>query len=241
METHTNTQAIAQADEPTSGHADLSFYFAIHQAQRDALVRYRDAVSTLAEVDRVERGKALAKWAKGFVFALEEHHYAEDTFFFPSLKEKVPSAGQVIDELESQHRHLDDLLERWPGVAAALADPKVTFLPARAEATAFAQELCDFLHDHLAIEDDDVLPLFWRHYSAVEYDAVQDEAIKKSKKAGMWFIAPFTVDCFAEGDERDAFLASVPGILRLLHRIVRPRYDRLATNAFGVTVGAPAA
>ena len=49
----------------------------------------------------------------------------------------------------------------------------------------------------------------------------------------MWFVAPFTVDCYAEGPERDAFLASVPGVLRLLHRLVRPSYDRLVATALG--------
>ena len=63
-----------------------------------------------------------------------------------------------------------------------------------------------------------MLPLFWRHYTAAEYEAVQDLAIKKGRKAGMWFVAPFTVDCYASGPERDAFLASVPGVLRLFHR-----------------------
>jgi hypothetical protein len=81
-----------------------------------------------------------------------------------------------------------------------------------------------------------VLPLFWRHYTAAEYDAVLARAIKKSKKAGMWFIAPFTVDCYAAGPERQAFLASVPAVLRLLHRIVRPRYDRLVAEALGTAV-----
>ena len=78
-----------------------------------------------------------------------------------------------------------------------------------------------------------MLPLFWRHYTAQEYDAVVQQAVKKGKKAGLWFVAPFTVDCYAAGPERDAFLASVPGVLRLLHRIVRPRYDRLLATAFG--------
>ena len=212
---------------------DLSFYFAIHQAQRDALGRYRDAVSTLTESERIDRGKALTRWAKGFVLELEEHHYVEDAFFFPSLRSKVASAGATIDGLEADHRHLDDLLGRWPAIAEALADPGVPFLDARAEATTFAEELHDFVRGHLAVEDQDLLPLFWRHYTAQDYDEVFQQAVKKGKKAGIWFVAPFSVDCWAEGPERDAFLASVPGILRLIHRVVRPSYDRLVAKALG--------
>ncbi len=212
---------------------DLSFYFAIHQAQRDALDRYRDAVSTLIESERIDRGKALARWAKGFTLELEEHHYVEDAFFFPSLRSKVASAGATIDGLEADHRHLDELLARWPSIAKALADPNVPFPHAKASATTFAEDLHDFIDGHLTVEDQDVLPLFWRHYSAQDYDVVFQQAVKKGKKAGLWFVAPFTVDCYAEGPDRDAFLASVPGVLRLLHRLVRPGYDRLVAKALG--------
>lgn len=211
---------------------DLTFYFALHDAQRAAVRRYRGAVTRLEESDRRERGAALKRWAKGFTFELEEHHYVEDRFFFPSLRGKVPSAHAVLDDLDTQHRDLDELLARWPSISSKLADPSVPFETARGEAVAFADELHDFLLFHLAIEDQDVLPLFWRNYTAAEYDAVTEQAVKKGKKSGMWFIAPFTVDCYPEGPERDAFLASVPGILRLLHRIVRPRYDRLTAAAF---------
>jgi hemerythrin-like domain-containing protein len=212
---------------------DLSFYFAIHEAQRAAIGRYRDAVAALTEPERIDRGKALARWAKGFMLELEEHHYVEDTFFFPSLRAKVATAGATIDSLQADHRDLDDLLARWPAITKALADPTVDFLPARADATTFAEALGDFLQRHLGIEDQDVLPLFWRHYTAAEYDTVLQQAVKKGKKAGLWFVAPFSVDCYREGPERDAFLASVPGVLRLLHRLVRPSYDRLVAKALG--------
>ena len=219
---------------------DLTFYFAIHQAQRNALGRYCDAVATLTEPDRIDRGKALRRWARGFTLELEEHHYVEDAFFFPSLRTKVASAAATLDGVEAEHRHLDDLLGRWSAISKALAEPSTPFHQAQAAAVAFAHELREFIHGHLAVEDKDVLPLFWRHYTASEYEAVEELAIKKGRKAGMWFVAPFTVDCYALGPERDAFLASVPGVLRLLHRLVRPHYDRLLATAFG-PVDAPQA
>lgn len=211
---------------------DLSFYFAIHRAQRAALVRYRAAVAALPEDHRQVRGQALARWAKGMAYQLEEHHDVEDRFFFPSLRSKVPSVEPVLDELEDDHRRLDQVLARWASVGGRLADPATSFEAARADAIGLAEELHDLLHHHLDVEDSDVLPLFWRHYSASEYQAVEQTAIKKGKKKGLWFIAPFTVDCFTEGAERDAFLAGVPAVLRVLHRLLRPRYERLTAVAF---------
>jgi hypothetical protein len=214
---------------------DLTFYFTLHRAQLAAVDRYATAVTTLTETERASRGRALARWARGFMFELEEHHYVEDRFFFPSLRAKVASATDVLDRLDAEHRHLDVLLARWRHVAAALVDRSAAFGPARDDAAAFVADLRTFLANHLAIEDEDVLPLFWRHFTAAEYDAVTRTAIKQGKKAGMWFIAPFTVDCYPAGPARDEFLASVPAVLRLLHRLVRPRYDRLVAAAFGPT------
>jgi hemerythrin-like domain-containing protein len=214
---------------------DLTFYFAVHQAQRTALDRYQQAVTMLTEDERTTRAKPLARWAKGFAFELDEHHFVEDAFFFPSLRSKVTSAAGLLDGLADDHRRLDELLARWPAVAKALADPRVPFVPAQRDAVALAGDLNRLLRGHLDVEDHDVLPLFWRHYSAAEYDQVFAQAVKHGKKAGMWFVAPFSVDCYPEGPERDAFLASVPGVLRLLHRIVRPSYDRMLVAAFGST------
>ena len=214
---------------------DLSFYFALHQAQRSALRRYQAAVAALHEQERSARGRALRRWARGFVLELEEHHYVEDRFFFPSLRAKVPSAGATMDVVEADHVRMDDLLARWPMISRRLADSGVPFADARSEALAFVDELRTLIDAHLAVEDQDVLPLFWRHYSAQEYDALSQLAIKKGKKAGMWFIAPFCVDSFPAGSERDAFLAAAPGALRLLHRMVRPRYDRLVSAALGAS------
>jgi hemerythrin-like domain-containing protein len=214
---------------------DLTFYFAIHQAQRDALDRYVQAVSTLRADERAARGKALARWAKGFTAELDEHHHVEDAFFFPSLLRRVPSVDATIARLADDHGHLDELLARWPAVAAAIADQRAPFADAQRDAVAFATDLRDFLTVHLAVEDEDILPLFWRHYSADEYDTVLEQAVKHGKKRGMWFVAPFSVDCYPEGPERDAFMAAAPAALRLLHRLVRPRYDRLVAAALGPT------
>ena len=55
-------------------------------------------------------------------------------------------------------------------------------------------ELRDLIEVHLAVEDEDILPMYWRHYTAEEYDAIQQTAIKKGKKKGFSFIAPWSVE-----------------------------------------------
>jgi hypothetical protein len=149
---------------------------------------------------------------------------------------KVPAVVPVLDRLEGEHRLLDEILATWPRIGADLADEHVPFATAQDAAVRLAEELRDLLLSHLEVEDRDVLPLYWRHYTAEEYDVVFQQAVKKGKKTGLGFVVPWNVDNL-EGDARDAFVAAAPLPLRLVHRLARPRYDRLCAEAFdGVRV-----
>lgn len=218
---------------------DLSFYFATHRHLRADLVRYTETVAALTPDDRATRLPALARWVKGFTCELEEHHFAEDEVFFPEMRRRVPAVADVLDGLDDDHKRMDDLLAGWPARMAALTDRDQPFEPAKAAALAMGQELTDLMHTHLDVEDNDILPVYWRHYTAAEYDALQQTAIKKGKKKGFAFIAPWCVDS-VEGAEREAFLAQVPWVMRAFHRMVRPRYDRLIATAYGPAATADA-
>ncbi len=50
------------------------------------------------------------------------HHNAEDTLFFPRLREANPDLDPVVDKLEADHRTVSDLLDRVEADAAALSD-----------------------------------------------------------------------------------------------------------------------
>ena len=218
--------------ETTTTTPDISFYFAVHRHLRADLVRYVDTVAALTPDDRAVRLPALVRWVKGFICELEEHHWSEDVTFFPEMRRRIPAVAEVLDGLDADHKRMDELLARWPALIAALADPGTPFDPAKDAALAMGQELTDLMQTHLDVEDNDVLPMYWRHYTAAEYDAIQQAAIKNGKKKGFAFIAPWCVDS-VEGAEREAFLAQVPWVMRAFHRLVRPRYDRLLAAAFG--------
>jgi len=214
---------------------DISFYLATHRHLRSDLARYVETIAALTPDDRATRLPALVRWVKGFICELEEHHWSEDSTFFPEMRDRIPSVATVLDSLDDDHKRLDELMGGWPARIAAVADPEQPFEPAKAAALAMGQELADLMETHLEVEDSDILPMYWRHYTAEEYDALQQAAIKKSKKKGFAFIAPWCVDS-VEGAEREAFLAQVPWVMRAFHRLVRPRYDRLIAAAYGPRV-----
>jgi hemerythrin-like domain-containing protein len=210
---------------------DLSFYFAIHRKMRSDIARAATAVATATEEDRSGRLGPLARWVAGFTHELVEHHFVEDRFFFPELRRRVPAATGVLDALDAEHHVLDDLLDRWPAAIAALADRRPAFDAAHHEAVEITQGLADLLGPHLDREDADVLPLFWRHMSGTEYDALQQSAFDGGKKTGLGFVVPWNASC-VEGAERDAVLTQAGLPMRVILRFTEGRYQRLVAAAF---------
>ncbi len=50
------------------------------------------------------------------------HHNAEDSLFFPRLREANPALAPVVDKLEADHRTVSDLLDEVEAGAAELTD-----------------------------------------------------------------------------------------------------------------------
>jgi hemerythrin-like domain-containing protein len=211
---------------------DLTYFFAIHRKMRVDTRLYATAIATSEEHDRNGRLRPLARWAKGFQHELREHHHVEDTYFFPDMRRRVPSSAAVLDVLAADHATIDRLLGRWPVVAARLVDNGVAFERAKVDALEVACELRDLLERHLDIEDRDVLPLYWRHYAAEEYDALQAHAVANGNKRGLAFFVPWNVACLDE-EHKAALLATAPLPLKLVWYATRGRFERLERAAFG--------
>lgn len=214
--------------EPTP---DITHFFAIHRKMRIDARRHVRALETATASDRAGRLVPLARWARGFAHELAEHHFVEDEHFFPDMRARVPSAAPILDGLDADHRLVDHLLGRWPIVARQLVDAKVSFAPALDEALEVATQLRDLLETHLEIEDRDILPLYWRHYSAEAYNEIYERAVKNGKKAGLGFVVPWNVACL-DDEHRDALLATAPLPLKMVWWATRGRFARLERDAF---------
>jgi hemerythrin-like domain-containing protein/uncharacterized cupredoxin-like copper-binding protein len=210
---------------------DLSNYYAVHRQQREDLRRFAVAVATATEADRRGRLRPLAQWAKGFANELYTHHTVEDEVFFPAVLERVPSAAAVVATLDEDHQGLDPLIERFVARTADLADPRVPFAPIHAQMTELAVTLRDTVVRHLDVEDQDLLPLFYRHFSADEYDELHDRAQKTMPKTGLGFAVPFFVEALDEEGKKKA-LDTAPLALRLVYRATRRSHLRLVAAAF---------
>jgi len=120
-----------------------------HHAFRRDLGRFQAALARVKAGDAT-RVEALQNEWKGYHMALHGHHMQEDGAIFPDLREKHPALRGVLDQLASDHRRIDPLLEKGDTAFAAL--PKTT------EAEEVVAELTSLLDAHLTLEEANVAP-----------------------------------------------------------------------------------
>lgn len=186
----------------------------------------------MSEEDRITRGKALVRWFEGFGTELHDHHTIEDDIFFPALAERMAEASSLVSQVDTDHEHLSDLIDRTTAALARLADPAVPFRSAHAEAVMVTEGLRALLDAHLGFEDREVVPRFGEHFEDHEYEALHQQAGKLVKPRHLLFVIPWAMSNTPK-DEQRQLLKTTPFFFRLIWIAVRGRYGKLTATAFG--------
>jgi hemerythrin-like domain-containing protein len=209
---------------------DLTDYRVIHECLRIAPHRLAAALSELTDGDR-HRARALARYWAGYAGEVLAHHTIEDEVIFPRLVERVPLAAEHMARVEGDHHRLDELMaacgEAFQNLAASPSE-KVAYGTAST-----VRELAAHMDAHLDFEDEDLLPLFGRHFTAAEYSVLQEQAVKHvglGKQAA--FTIPFVMH-WARPADRDHMLAGAALPIRAFYRLTRGRHARLTAQALG--------
>jgi iron-sulfur cluster repair protein YtfE (RIC family) len=71
-----------------------------HRLHADCL---RLAASATADDDALNE---LVRTLDAYTALFNDHHHAEDTYFFPALREAEPALDEVVDQLVAQHEQL---------------------------------------------------------------------------------------------------------------------------------------
>jgi hemerythrin-like domain-containing protein len=215
---------------PVSDAPDLSAYHQIHRAMRESAARLHVAAVSFDRGDR-RRAAALARWFRGFAGELRYHHVVEDEIFFPALAARVPTYVQHDAGLAADHQRLDVLLDDLSEHLQRLATDGDWFLTS-ARVASLAAELRHHLDEHLGVEDEDVLPLFERHFTAAEYADMERRAMRRGSLPQLAFTVPWLCSML-DPVERDDLLAAAPRPFRVLWWATRGRYARHAAPALG--------
>ncbi|MEU8419425.1 hemerythrin domain-containing protein [Micromonospora sp. NPDC048835] len=153
--------------------ADARDMFAVHTMLRRELGAAPALVRKVGAGDQ-RRAEVVARHVDLMSQLLEQHHSGEDKHIWPRLEARVPEAiAPIIDVMEKQHEaihrgaeRVNEALRQWR------ADSSAVSRDALADAV---DALLPVLREHLALEEERVVPLIERYITAAEYRLVAGE------------------------------------------------------------------
>ena len=219
-----STTTTTAADTP-----DLTSYRNIHVALCRAPHRLAASVRLTTPEDR-RRSTALARYWKGYAGEVLTHHTVEDDVFFPALVGRCAEAAGLLARTDDEHHRLDALMTSvGEGMTRLLHGSDLRSFSLIDDLDA----LGDLMDAHLSFEDEEILPLFERHFSADEYAELDRAAIAAvGLGAQAAFTVPFALAVVTD-EERATMLAEAPLPLKVLYRATRGRHARLEERALG--------
>lgn len=169
-----------------------------------------------------DRAEVLGAHLHNLTDALHHHHTHEDDLLWPMLLSRVGLDEDLVHRMESQHARLAVLLDRIAELNPrwrATGDRDLGDELAAAVAGASAG-----LDEHLADEENLILPLVSEHVTQAEWAAFNAAAQKTLPKnaLALYFVGAILEE--ADAAERARFLGDLPGPVRLVWRLVGDRY-----------------
>jgi hypothetical protein len=203
----------------------------LHQAFRIAVDELVVGIHTTPHRDD-RRSAALLRWFTVVSAVIGNHHDIEDRLWLAALAERVPSYVEYASALAEDHDRIHVVLFRLHDALAKMAGSTVRWATDRDEALALAVELRDVLAGHLDFEDNEILPMFERHFTAPEYAAIERQArrplpLRKALVTVPWWMATAGPDAASQ----DLHAGRVR--FRVIYWLTRRHYARLVRCAFG--------
>jgi hemerythrin-like domain-containing protein len=192
----------------------------VHRVFRREFHLLPDLIGLVREGDTA-RAAVLAEHATDLVTGLHHHHQAEDELLWPPLLRQATLHTDLVRRMEAQHNALsaalnqiEKLLPAWATKAGGAERDELGDAVRRAST---------ILDEHLGEEEQEILPLVRKHLTVEQWKALGDrgaEAIDDKKKR-LIFLGMILEDTSAD-EERD-FLSRMPGLVRLLWKVVGRR------------------
>ena len=207
---------------------DLTLLVVIHRAIRQDLWRLTARLTEIA--DRCappSQARAIGRYAVALFAEICRHHENEEDILWPVI---AATAGQAVDltPLTDDHRAIGAAVGRASRALASFrADPGPS-----AELPASVTELREMLDEHIADEEQQILPAMRRYLPADACRWCERQIWRKTPLPGLRFTAPWLAR-YAHPDELSRRLATGGWPVRILLAATRPGYARLECQAFG--------
>ena len=207
--------------------------YVMHHAFRRDLAAFASSVRATPLGDATTWEALGRRWAR-FAATLHHHHSAEDTHYWPVLETAVAARGTDADLAEvhamgEEHADIDPLVSACAdGFAAVAGHPCEEHRNALDIRLAGLREVLD---GHLRHEETVVLPLVQRVMTTDEYQAVEKATGSSYPVRDIPFIVGWAMHGLPP-EAQDAMIALAGRPYRLLHALVRRRFERGEARAF---------
>lgn len=215
------------------GPHDQTGMYVMHHGFRRDLDHFIAAVEHTPVSETDVWAALLERWLKmGEV--LHHHHAVEDEALWPLLTAYAERAGnaedlRMLEDMEAEHGVIDPALaavrQAFEEMVAHPCDDHRNALDIR---LACARES---LHEHLAHEEGQALPMLQRTLSVAENEAFEGAAQKGYPLRMVPFLLCWAMDELPD-EARRRIVADAPPGYGLLHRLLRGRYQHREREAF---------
>jgi hemerythrin-like domain-containing protein len=215
---------------------DTREMIAVHSAFRREFGQAPALVRGVAP-GNVTRAQVVADHLELLGSFLHHHHTGEDKLLWPKLLERVPAElAPTVELMERQHEGVHVVMEemtaalaRWRAGAAQID---------RDELAGALDRLYGLLLEHLAAEEEHILPLASRSLTEAEWGELGEDGMASQPKDKLPMIFGMIMK---DGDPEviRGMLANAPLLPRLLLPFVGPRaYARYARRVYGSAAAA---
>jgi hemerythrin-like domain-containing protein len=180
------------------------------------------------DVGDTARAVVVAEHLGDMTYALHHHHSGEDDLLWPPLLQRVTLHVDLVHSMEAQHERMallldrvEALLPRWRARGDAATRDELASLVVQVSAA---------LDEHLAEEENKILPLVSEYLTQAEWHALGERGKKSLPKGTKGFVFLGAILKDATPTERVAFLALLPLPVRVLWRLFGAGIYRRATD-----------
>jgi iron-sulfur cluster repair protein YtfE (RIC family) len=150
-------------------HTDMTEMFAVHDCLRHEFARLPLTVKAVAE-GNADRAAVVGGHVMMMTSMLHAHHDGEDALVWPLLEERSPEHADLVASMVEQHETmLESVTTAQAQAQAWMASPGI--LERSSLHTTLIKLEKELLH-HLAVEEQEVVPLISRDLTHEEYAAV---------------------------------------------------------------------
>ena len=206
---------------------DVRDMYVVHRVFRREFAQIPRLIRSVAAGD-IGRAAVVASHARLILLGLDLHHTGEDALLWPKLLERDAPHTDLIHRMEAQHDRVEELIAE---LTAALPRWEAEARPAVSEELASTFDaLRVALLEHLADEEEHILPIAARCVTQDEWNALGEHGVAKMEKSQLPLMFGAMLE-EATPEERTMMLALVPPPVRLLVRTVFAwQYRRYVTK-----------